>query len=356
MLIEIGNTSPKNVADPSVPHVTYVNMPDGAQTLEPGMDVATFKAHQVEALTTRQGITHLPGVEALFNVLDLTGGLWKEHSDGPGSWVWSDDDEMQRFLREYWSAGERPANVEDTHQTLAGPPGVVPGAAVDLQMNITQNGRDMWARALGGGIVGLIGVGSAATSTTLTTTSTLTGTSNYNGQRLYAYTLSGNAIVYGIIVSNTSGANGVWTVDRWYTVATPGSAAGATPGTPWAWVVQDGNAPAWFMGLTANSSTPASPSTATSLTGEITTGGGGLIRAITTWAHTASANTYTLSNTFTANGTDSLPVTIAKIGVFGSMVVGDTTSVMLFEELLNATATLTASGDAVSIVETVTGT
>lgn len=103
-----------------------------------------------------------------------------------------------------------------------------------------------------------------------------------------------------------------------------------------------------FIALTANNTSPGAGDT--TLTGEITTGGGGLIRAISTPAHTNGTSTYTLTKTFTANGSDSLPVTIAKIGVFNASSSGT----MMLETLLSATATLAASGDSVAITDTVT--
>lgn len=103
-----------------------------------------------------------------------------------------------------------------------------------------------------------------------------------------------------------------------------------------------------WMAVTANATAPAAGDT--TLTGEITTGGGGLVRAAGTYAHTGGAASYTISNTFTANGSDSLPVTLAKFGIFDAASAGN----MVFETLLTpTTATLSASGDAVTITETV---
>lgn len=103
-----------------------------------------------------------------------------------------------------------------------------------------------------------------------------------------------------------------------------------------------------YLALTANSADPVA--TDTTLTGEITTAGGGLVRAQATYAHTTGTSTYTLSKTFTANGSDSLPVTVAKVGVFNASSSGT----MAFEVKPASTATLTASGDATTITETVT--
>lgn len=103
-----------------------------------------------------------------------------------------------------------------------------------------------------------------------------------------------------------------------------------------------------YVGLTANSTAPAAGDT--TLTAEIATAGGGLIRKQVTYAHTTGTNTTTLTGTFTANGSDALPVTIAKIGVFNA----STSGTMGYETLLSATATLSASGDNMTLTETVT--
>lgn len=103
-----------------------------------------------------------------------------------------------------------------------------------------------------------------------------------------------------------------------------------------------------YMALTANATAPAAGDT--TLTAEIATAGGGLLRAQAAYAHTAGASTYTLIKTFTANGSDALPVTVAKIGIFNASAAGT----MAFETLLSATATLTVSGDQLQVTETVT--
>lgn len=103
-----------------------------------------------------------------------------------------------------------------------------------------------------------------------------------------------------------------------------------------------------YIALTANTTAPSAGDT--TLTAEIATGGGGLIRATATYAHTGGQSTYTLTKTFTANGSDSLPVTIGKIGVFNASSAGS----LVYETLLSPTATLSASGDALTVTETVT--
>jgi len=103
-----------------------------------------------------------------------------------------------------------------------------------------------------------------------------------------------------------------------------------------------------YMALTASTTAPAAGDT--TLSGEITTSGGGLVRAQATYAHTTGTNTSTLTKTFTANGSDSLSVVIAQIGVFNASSGGT----LGYHTVLNATATLTVSGDNLTVTETLT--
>jgi hypothetical protein len=103
-----------------------------------------------------------------------------------------------------------------------------------------------------------------------------------------------------------------------------------------------------YLALTANSTSPAAGDT--TLTGEIATASGGLIRAQAVYAHTGGTATYTLTKTFTANGNDSLPVTIAKVGVFNASSGGT----LAWSTLLGTTATVSASGDSLTVTETIT--
>lgn len=103
-----------------------------------------------------------------------------------------------------------------------------------------------------------------------------------------------------------------------------------------------------YLALTANTTAPSAGDT--TLTGEIATASGGLIRAQATYAHTGGTATYTLTKTFTANGNDSLPVTIGKVGVFNASSSG----AMPWSTLLSPTATISAVGDALTVTETIT--
>ena len=112
-----------------------------------------------------------------------------------------------------------------------------------------------------------------------------------------------------------------------------------------------GAQPASFNYIALTASTTAPAPTDTTLTGEITTAGGGLLRAQATYAHTTGTNVTTLTKTFTANGSDVLPVTIAQIGVFNA----STSGTLGYHTALSSTATLNVSGDNATITETVTG-
>lgn len=103
-----------------------------------------------------------------------------------------------------------------------------------------------------------------------------------------------------------------------------------------------------FVAITANSTAPAAGDT--TLTGEITTGGGGLVRQTGIYAHTNGTATFTVTSTFTANGSDSLPVTIAKRGIFDAISAGT----LVYETLVSPTAPMSASGDSLVLTDTVT--
>lgn len=368
MLVQLGNPRPHQGAnrDPlDGPAVTYLHIPDGDHV--DGSPLYGVQPYEAGAerdlalhLAQNPDITHLPGHEAFLAVTSPSGGMWQHHGAVKPSWVWSDHDHLAATLSAFYDCPTLDSSglsaVEDSHFTRFGAPGV--GAwANGPTANITQNGRDIWANLLGGGQVGAIGAGTAATGTSLTTASTFT-TNQWAGSRVVVYSTTSNNMVWGNISSNTNAAGAsVLTVDRWYVAATPGgSSAGTTPTTPWAFMIMDGAAPAWFMGLSASTTALGTPSTNTSLPSEIVTAGGGLIRKICPYAHTASANTFTLTPVYTANGSDSLPVTVGSMGAFNSMVVGDTTETMLFNTIISATATLTVSGDNLTLTETVTGT
>lgn len=204
-------------------------------------------------------------------------------------------------------------------------------------------GSDMQAAEMGGGGYGFAGTATATSATSLTCTGTPLVASAYIGQMIAA----GGS--YGVITANTTG--GV-TVDQWYSPASPGGAAGATPGATSTYIILPGMAPAMFMALTLNSS--AAVATDTALTGELNVAGSGLNRKIAAWAHTGGAASYTMAATFTATATDQTTGSqaVAKAAMFNSIVAA--TGKMQYETLLNAVATLVLTGDQTTITQTVT--
>jgi hypothetical protein len=338
-VVKFGNAKPKNV-NHNFPCVSYVHVPE-ENDHDPDIDIEALRSHVANAYAYKNGVTNFPGAESLLEVV-APGSIWTELANEDPTWVASDDDNQLAAAFAAWyncPLGE-PDDVEETYYTNRGAPGVKmsPGP-VDLLVN---SGYDLVSKQTGGGgIYTATGTATATSATSLTNTGAAFSTSLV-GQMVCTPT------VYGVIESATAT---VLTIDRWYNYTTPGGAAGSTPAGTTTYVVTPGNAPALFMGVSTTNS--ASSATDTTMAGEITTAGGGLIRAIATYAHTASASTYTLANTFTANGTDSLPATVYRMGSFISMVSGWAGSMML-ETLLNASATITTSGDAVTVTDTVT--
>lgn len=159
--------------------------------------------------------------------------------------------------------------------------------------------------------------------------------------------------VFGIVQSNTTAASSVLTIDRWYDVnALPANVAAAAAATPAAglWQITPGNAPGAYIGLTATATVAVDGDTV--LTGELNAAGtAGLNRQLATYAHTAAGTTSTLTKTFTATAQDTLPVTVAQMGVFQGVVLAF--SRMIFRTVINATATASAVGDQIQLTETV---
>jgi hypothetical protein len=199
----------------------------------------------------------------------------------------------------------------------------------------TNAGQDWQALSLGDPS-GDSGTSTAVTGTTLTDTGKTWTTNQWVGH------IVATGTTYGIVVSNTSTA---LTIDRWYIASSMGGGTASTPGVG-GYVITPGGAPAACMALSANTSSPVA--TDTTLAGEITTSGGGLVRRLAAFAHTTGSSSYTLTGTFTANGADALPVAVAKVGTFASMVSGR----MAFEATI-ATANFAASGDVMVVTTTV---
>lgn len=398
MRIELGNPAPRSIEpDGRItvldggPRVTYIQIPDNESSpryeradddpdgpgalleeggyrpysldVNHGLDIARIGLH----IAQTDAVTHLPGLEPLLVVANRP-GAWAEHANDAPSWVRVDAGggtdhpeeyrELERLLSAFYDCPVAPPigddlgwerHIQDSHHTLEGMPGVGFDPLLYVKALKTNAGNDIQARQMFGftTVFGQRGTATATSATSLTGGTESPGGSHASNDCLGMIITDGK--VYGLITANTTGTSPVYTVDRWYECGSPGGTAGTTPGSTTTYCVIAGSPPAWFMGLTANAGAPASGDT--TLTGEITTAGGGLIRKICPLAHTAGTNTQTLTPVFTANGTDALPVTIAKIGVSQSLLSAFN---QIFQTLLNATATLSASGDQLTVTETVT--
>lgn len=208
------------------------------------------------------------------------------------------------------------------------------------------SGNDAQAAAMGGDVSGLSGTTTSAPTATTVTDSGAPFPTTGNGLAGHIVVMTSGTTAYGVIVSNTST---VLTIDRWYTANSPGGAAATTP-TTGAYIVLPGQAPYWYMALSTDGTAPAA--TDTSLTSEINVAGAGLSRKIATFGHTIGVASYSLAATYTVNGSDtSLPRTIAKIGIFNSIV--GATGKMQFETAVSPTAVMSAVGDQLTVTDSV---
>lgn len=227
------------------------------------------------------------------------------------------------------------------------------GSITDLGISknlLTNIGRDVWADWTGGAIpAGGSGSPATATSaTSITATATPWTASNLAtpqlglaGKRVYApVTGLTTAPVYGNIVSNTTS---VATIDQWWTAT---DTTGTTPASTNGFIIGAGGiSSVRFMALTTNAS--AASASNTTLTGEITTNGGG--RALATYAHTYGASTLTLQKAFSITGT---LTAIHRMGLFAALTAGGADP-MIFETVLNADATV-VNGDTLTVTDTIT--
>jgi hypothetical protein len=203
----------------------------------------------------------------------------------------------------------------------------------------TDIGDDHQAHVMGGDLAansGDTGTSTAATATSLIDATKSWTTNQWTGHIVYS------ANRYGIVASNTGTT---LTIDKWYDPTNPGGAAGSTPAAG-VYVVGYGGFPGAWAGVTENATAPALGDTA--LAGELA--GSGWDRRLCAWSHTAGANTYVLTTTFTSS--DATTRVIAKAGFFNCsrIVAGNR---MLFETLVSPTATLVSS-DQLTLSDTVT--
>ena len=354
MQVELGTRAPIGRHDDPLkrPVIAYTHIPD-TYTFDPNVDVEDYRSKLANAALRNNGILNYPNSEAI-QILTHPAGTWPAVSSTDPTFVSSDNPAMEKFLSEYYQVpAGRPADYESywrKHGNRKLAPGVLPATISPVGL-ITNVGVTYVANMVGGNTVGLTGVGSAATTTTFTTGSTLT-TNAWVGAVLYAADTTNHIIVYGNVISNNNaGSASVFTVDQWYSVATPGGAAAAYPAAGYEWLVCWATPPAWFMGITTTNISPGA--TDTSLSGEATTNGmGRKIAAYTvTSAASGSSITFTVSATYTYSGSGA--TTFYALGLFPSIVKADTTDTLVWETSFSGSFTVTNSGDTATVSDSI---
>ena len=210
---------------------------------------------------------------------------------------------------------------------------------------ITEKGKILWANALGNATNGYTSTVSTHSATELKKAAAGWTVNAFAGQDVY----TGASV--GTIISNTAE---VLTVARWENIgSTRGGAVGAQPVDTAAFSIASGQTPAAWVAVSAN--TEAVKASNTTLKGEIgspkeESSEFGLVRKLAVFKYIGT-NEYEVKVTFTAGTKDTVPVTLAKIGIFNAQNGG----VMMFESLLTATAEIKESGDSVQITDIVTG-
>lgn len=199
-------------------------------------------------------------------------------------------------------------------------------------------GVDKQSQEIGGGAYGATGSATSPTSTGFTC-SGLTASAHVG----HLVTLGA---VWGVITANTATTV---TVDQWYTPGTyAGGAATPSAGT---YIILPAAAPAIFMAIAATGGhTPVASDT--TLLSEGTTAGSGMLRKAATYAHTTSATSYTMAATYTYTSTDN-----GTTRAYDTIAMFDTltpaSGIMQFQTTMNFTASLSITGDAVTVTQTV---
>lgn len=128
MYVRMGNAQPHaHIVDHADPCDHWWTLP--CSPGDPGCHshVAEGRPNGKDALlhVLQNDITHLPGQEAFVSVVRD----WPNHSPIPPTWVESDIPDLAQMLSEAYDIPVgAPDDVEMTHHTAAGPPGVGPEA------------------------------------------------------------------------------------------------------------------------------------------------------------------------------------------------------------------------------------
>lgn len=362
MQLILGNESPRGVNYPA-PCVTYVEIPDG-YTLPEEHDDSLFPEELAQTLSTVepeerrvviQGylahpsrVKGLPNHEVLAAILHPVGVVAMHHTQTP-TWAESDNPTLDKLVKELYGIPGVPDDLEATHYTYAGPPGVYPDGNSAATMLKPNGGQDSQAWMMGGR--SLIGDANIGATVTFTASSVVDTVKLWPTDRW-----KGNMVVAGGFLSIvTSNNSTTLNIDRWYdpagmplTVATP---AAATPAANGQYVIVPGNAPAGYVALGNTNTAPSS--TDVNMADEILTSGGALLRKLAIYTKTAGAPNYTLTPAWTANASDSLPVTVYRLAVHQS-VERSAAMGILFETGITQPPTLRVANDQLVLTETIT--
>jgi len=224
-----------------------------------------------------------------------------------------------------------------------------PGSYEDLGWNHNYRpdmGMDWIHNSMGGAV--LTAMGSPATAVSATSI-TCTGTPGWASNALAGYRLVmpitsiTTAPVYTNVLGNTTGATPTIAIDGWWIGTDVLTSTGGTPAATNAFILLPGQGPARFIGLT-NDATAYSVGM-TTLAAEIVANG--CNRAAATFAHTATAETYTLVKTWTASGAQTVHRAGNFTGGYGAAGGGALAAITD----LNADATL-ANNDTLQVTWT----
>jgi hypothetical protein len=194
------------------------------------------------------------------------------------------------------------------------------------------------------------GAATAASGASLTTVTTAAASNNFAGQAVYVNSAANTATqateYYGIIQSNTNGANTVLTVDGWTKLD---GTAGSTPSSTTFYIIGP-PPPFWYMALSDSTSAVAGTETGAAMGGsEITTNGLG--RALAdTLTHTAGTTTSVVGKTFTYTGSGAQ--TVGRMMITSSRIASS--NFAHFITAFASAATPTTNGDTVAVTDTLT--
>lgn len=294
LVVELGNQAPHEVQ----------RDPDGLSSV--GVTPENTKALGGTRVTTVEFPDDTTLGEALVTIT-RKGGVWDYHSSEKPLWVASNSPEFEALLAVHFECDRgKPEDVEETHFTVNGPPGVTDALdAVPPEEEPDPEAGFIKARLAV--TLALVALGSI----------------------FHALLFAAVGSMFRYELRTDAGKD--------FQSRVMGDTASTGTGS---------YAAANYIGLTEDATAPAAGDT--TLTGELVVGtSAGLQRAQATYAHTAGASTYTLTKTFTLTG--ATPRTINKIGIFNASASGT----LVFETLVSSPPTL-ATNDQIALTETVT--